>query len=935
MSDNCIYILDSYGLIYRAYFALINHPLTNKNGENINSVVIFFKNLRALLKSHNPKYLAAAFDSRTPTFRHEMYAEYKATRAKTPEDLHAQIPWIEEILSGLGIPVLQKDGYEADDIIATVAKKCAEENRECRILSGDKDLLQLVTDTCLQMQPDKASGGWETLNKDDVLAKWGVGPEKILDYLSLTGDTADNVPGVKGVGDKTAVKLLTQYQSLDGIYGHAEEIKGALGEKIRNDRENAYFSKKLITLNNEVPIEIDFESFSTDNLDFDRAAALLNKYGAFQVASSFSKNAAKAEPAEEKRQSVPAAPQQGNFTEPPLKKAETVIQNKGNYTALTKKEQLSSLIDDILSSKNKTAAFDTETTGLNSLKDSLVGFSLCTEEGKSCYIPVLLPGEMFAPETIAKSDCINELERLFANPEVTVIMHNGKFDLEVLKTSGMKQEIRCSVFDTMVAAWLLNPSESGKSPYSLETLSENYLGLKGIEFSDIVPKGSTFADVPLEQAVPYGAEDADFTFRLYKLFSSIIEENSLHELFYGMEMKVLPILASMETSGIHLDKKELAAYGIELKKLIADKEKEIYDKAGHEFNIASTKQLQDVLFEEQGLTGSKKTKTGYSTDTAVLEELSETTDNPLPSLILEYRSYTKLLNTYVETLPLLADEASRVHTSFMQTGTATGRLSSKEPNLQNIPVRDENGRRIRSAFTAEQGTVLISADYAQIELVILSHLSGDKNLSQAFIDGADVHKSTAALIYGISPDEVTPQQRRFAKTVNFGVMYGMSAFRLAKELDISRTEAKNFIDQYFRTYSGVRDFISRTIEDAAAKGYTETITGRRRYVPELRNTNKLIQQSGQRIAVNSPIQGSAADIVKKAMIDVNEEIKKQKLPVKMLLQVHDELIFECPDDESLIKKAVALITDRMEHTFKLNVPLRVSVEYGKNWGCFH
>ena len=931
MSDNCVYILDSYGLIYRAYFALINHPLTNKNGDNINSVVIFFKNLRALLKSHSPKYLAAAFDSRTPTFRHEMYAEYKANRAKTPEDLHAQIPWIEEILTGLGIPVLQKDGYEADDIIATVAKKCAEENRECRILSGDKDLLQLVTDTCLQMQPDKASGGWETLKKDDVLAKWGVGPEKILDYLSLTGDTADNVPGVKGVGDKTAVKLLTQYQSLDGIYEHAEEIKGALGEKIRNNRDNAYFSKKLITLNNEVPVEIDFESFKTDSLDFDRAAALLNKYGAFQVASSFSKNAPAADPGEESR--IPAS--SSVQAEPPLKKAETVIQNKGNYTAFTKKEQLSSFIDDILSSKNKCVAFDTETTGLNSLKDRLAGFSLCTEEGKAFYIPVILPGEMFAPETIAKADCINELEKLFSNPEVTVIMHNGKFDLEVLKTNGMQKEILCSVFDTMVAAWLLNPSESGKSPYSLETLSENYLGLKGIEFSDIVPKGSTFADVPLEQAVPYGAEDADFTFRLYKLFSSLMEEKSLHELFYGMEMKILPILASMETAGIHLDKKELADYGTELKKLIADKEKEIYIQAGHEFNIASTKQLQEVLFEEQSLTGSKKTKTGYSTDTAVLEELSETTDNPLPFLILEYRSYTKLLNTYVETLPLLADEASRVHTSFMQTGTATGRLSSKEPNLQNIPVRDENGRRIRSAFTAEQGTVLISADYAQIELVILSHLSGDRNLSSAFINGTDVHKSTAALIYGITPEEVTPQQRRFAKTVNFGVMYGMSAFRLAKELDISRTEAKDFIDRYFKTYSGVKDFINKTIEDAAAKGYTETVTGRRRYIPELRNKNKLIQQSGQRIAVNSPIQGSAADIVKKAMIDVNEEIKKQNLPVRMLLQVHDELIFECSDDESIIKQAVALITDRMEHTFKLNVPLRVSVEYGKNWGCFH
>ncbi|MCR5217938.1 DNA polymerase I [Treponema sp.] len=943
MSDKSIYIIDSYGLIYRAYFALINHPLTNREGNNINSVVIFFKNLRALLKHYNPSFLAAAFDSRTPTFRHQMYSEYKATRAKTPEDLHAQIPWIEEILRGMGIPVLQKDGFEADDIIATVARKCREENRECRILSGDKDLLQLVTDTCLQMQPDKASGGWECLGINDVVNEWGVGPEKILDYLSLTGDAADNVPGVKGVGGKTAVKLLTQYQTLDGIYEHAEEIKGALGEKIRGDKDNAYFSKKLITLEENVPLDIDFESFKTDNLDFDTAASLLNKYGAFQVASTYSNNPAAGgnkqadttKAGNKKAENKNKVPGENTENELLPKKTGAVIQNKGDYKGITKLEELSSIINDILSSKDKVIALDTETTGLNSLNTELAGFSLCNEEGKAYYVPVMLPGEMFAPETISKKDCLNELARLFADKDLTLVMHNGKFDLEVLKCNGLKEEASCHLFDTMIAAWLINPSESGKSPYSLESLGENYLGLKGIEFSDIVPKGSTFADIPLEEAVPYGAEDADFTFKLYKLFEPVIEKAGLHDLFYGMEMKILPILASMESAGIHLDKKALDEYGKELKKLIEEKEKGIYQAAGHEFNIASTKQLQQVLFEEQGLTGSKKTKTGYSTDTAVLEELSDSTDNPLPALILEYRSYTKLLNTYVETLPLLADKESRVHTSFMQTGTATGRLSSKEPNLQNIPVRDENGRRIRSAFTAIPGTVLISADYAQIELVILSHLSGDKNLSQSFIDGTDVHKATAALIYGIKPEEVSPEQRRFAKTVNFGVMYGMSAFRLAKELGISRTEAKNFIDQYFNTYSGVKAFIDNTIEDARSKGYVETITGRRRYVNELRNTNKMIQQSGERIAVNSPIQGSAADIVKKAMIDVNEELKKQKLPVKMLLQVHDELIFECPDDEESIKKAITLITDKMEHTFKLNVPLRVSVEYGKNWGCFH
>ena len=486
----------------------------------------------------------------------------------------------------------------------------------------------------------------------------------------------------------------------------------------------------------------------------------------------------------------------------------------------------------------------------------------------------------------------------------------------------------------MVAAWLLNPGASGKSPFSLEYLGETRLGLKGIEFKDLVKKGQTFADVPLEQAAEYGAEDSDFTFQLYEIFRKQISENNLDVLF-EMEMKVLPVLVSMELEGIHLDNSALNQYSIELKKLIEDKEKEIHGLAGHEFNIASTKQLQTVLFEEKGFKTAKKTKTGYSTDTAVLEELAESTDDPLPKAILDYRSYTKLQSTYVEALPVLADKNGRLHTSFLQTGTATGRLSSRDPNLQNIPVRDDGGRRIRSAFTAMPGMVLISADYSQIELVVLAHLSGDSNLSSAFINGIDVHKSTAALVYNISPDEVTPEQRRFAKTVNFGVMYGMSAFRLANELNISRTEAKNFIDQYFMTYSSVKKFLDDTKENAKANGYVETITGRRRYIPEIRSSNKMVLQGAERIAINTPIQGSAADIVKTAMINVAAKIKETGSPLKMLLQVHDELIFECPEDESEVKKAIELIQTEMENAFKLNVPLRVSIEYGKNWGEFH
>lgn len=922
--NKTVYIIDSYGLIYRAYFALLNHPLTNPGGDNISALVIFFKNLKALISKYNPCYLAAAFDSRAKTFRHELYADYKAKRAKTPEDLHAQIPWIEEVLEALEIPVLRYDGFEADDIIATVARKCAEENRPCRILSGDKDLLQLVTDTCLEMQPDRANGGWEVIGAHEVLEKWGIPPEKILDYLSLVGDASDNVPGVKGVGDKTALKLLTQYGSLDGIYEHSSEIKGALGEKIRSDRDNAYFSKRLISLRYDVPVDVDFESFCTKRINFKSGSEILEKYGAYSIAKSFASDFS-AEIQPEDKFALHENDAEENA--PPLK------QNEGDYRPCTSLDELKNFVESILNSEEKAVAFDTETDSLNSHEAGLVGFSLSFEKGRGIYVPVFLGGGMFAPETISKKDCLAVLEKLFSEKELTLAMHNGKFDLEVLAANGMKKRPECKIFDTMVAAWLLNPAASGKSPYSLEYLAETKLGLKGIEFKDIVQKNQTFADVPLEKAFKYGAEDSDFTLQLYYLLKDELKKADLENLFYQMEMNVLPILVSMEIRGIHLDKKKLNEYKNELSVLISEKEKEIYKEAGCEFNIASPKQLQEILFEKRNLPHGKKTKTGYSTDTAVLEELAFSTNDALPKMILDYRSYTKLQSTYVEALPLLADKNERIHTSFLQTGTATGRLSSRDPNLQNIPVRDESGRRIRAAFTAEPGTVLISADYSQIELVVLAHLSGDKNLCSAFINGIDVHKSTAALIYGISPEDVKPEQRRFAKTVNFGVMYGMSAFRLANELGISRTEAKNFIEQYFSTYSDVKKFLDETKRMARENGYVETITGRRRYIPEIKSSSKIVLQGAERIAINTPIQGSAADIVKTAMIKVQAALEKSGAGARMLLQVHDELIFECPEDS--VEKTVMIIQHEMENAVQLKVPLRVSVEHGKNWGEFH
>ncbi|MBP5157473.1 MAG: DNA polymerase I, partial [Treponema sp.] len=790
-----------------------------------------------------------------------------------------------------------------------------------------------------------------------VKAKWGLEPSGILDYLSLVGDSADNVPGVKGVGDKTALKLLGQYGSLDGIYAHADEIKGAIGNKIRDGKESAYFSKKLISLRYDVPLDVDFASFTTDNLDFSAAAARLVEYGAAAVAKSLaSLGKGGAVPSEDSAGAPSDDSGNGLFSSPSpsadvpaapgdaaaasgggMDNARPLRKNEGSYRAVQELAGLTAFVDEILASPEKVAAFDTETDSLDSHAARLVGFSLCHTAGKGIYVPVILPGEMFAPPTVPKEDCLVQLARLFACPDLMLVMHNGKFDLEVLAANGYDKPLACKIADTMVAAWLLEPDAMGKTPYSLEYLSEKELALAGTEFNDIVPKGQTFADVPLEKAAPYGAEDADFTFQLWTLFKKRLSEQGLEGLYFDLEMKLLPVLARMEGAGIHIDKSALAAYKVELEKEIAGKEKEIFAEAGHEFNIASTKQLQQVLFEERKLVPGKKTRTGYSTDTSVLEELSERTADRLPKMILDYRGATKLLSTYVETLPTLADGNDRIHTSFLQTGTATGRLSSRDPNLQNIPVRDEAGRRIRSAFTAVPGTLLISADYSQIELVILAHLSGDQNLCRAFLDGVDVHRSTAALVYGVNPEDVTPDMRRFVKTVNFGIMYGMSAFRLAGELGITRTEAKDFIDRYFANYADVKKFIDRTVAEAHATGYSTTILGRRRQIRGINSRNKNEQQAAERIAVNTPIQGSAADIVKTAMVSLQAELDARgwNKDVHMLLQVHDELIFECPDDAQKLDELVVLIRDKMEHAAQLNIPLRVSIEHGKSWGEFH
>ena len=958
-TQDTLYLLDSYGLIYRSYFAFVSHPLTNKAGENVSALYGFFRSLAMMLKTYRPQYFLAAFDSRTPTFRHEWYPEYKATRDKTPEDLHAQIPHIEKILTTLGIACLRKDGFEADDIIATLACRAAREGRRCVIISGDKDLAQLVGDFVSVLKPDK-SEALAHCGIEEVKEHWGVAPAQMLDYLSLIGDASDNIPGVKGIGPKTAVKLLQDYGTLDAVYEHINSIAGAVQKKLAAGKESAYFSKKLITLAADIPIEGSIEDYRCDALHYTEAAALLKEYELPRLGELYTKAAEEAGTA-----GAAAAPntvatggsagsssaENGSGTGDAIARGKAASfaatgtkavagtgngttpaelrKNTGEYRTVTDAEELEAVI--AAAEAQGFAAFDCETTGLNPLYDTLVGFSLSLKAGTGIYVPLKAPtpelGEQ--PFTVMPLATAKKLlARLWSNEALTLILHNGKFDYQVLRTAKIFTRAGCRLFDTMIASWLLEPDNLS---FGLENLAEAQLGLQGINYKDVVPKGCTFAAVPLPQATEYAAEDADFTLQLYHLYKPALEQANLTALFETLEMPLMPLLADMEAQGIFLKKEELAAFSEELADTLARDEAEIYKLVGHPFNIASPKQLQEVLFTERKLPTGKKTKTGYSTDISVLEELAAIDE--LPAKILDYRASAKLKSGYADALPLLADTHGRIHTSFIQTGTATGRLSSRDPNLQNIPIRGEEGRKIRKAFYAADGCKLISADYAQIELVILAHFSQDENLVKAFRHGTDVHAATAALIFNVPVENVVPDMRRIAKVINFGVMYGMSAFRLANQLRISRTEAAKFITRYFTTYSGVSAFMETLKESAAEKGFVETLMGRRRYIRAINSRNQTQRAAAERIAINTPIQGSAADIVKTAMLRVDRALKQQQLKARLLLQVHDELILEAPDAE--VDTVKALLKQEMEHVVELAVPLRVSIESGSCWGDFH
>ncbi|MDR3277014.1 MAG: DNA polymerase I [Treponema sp.] len=958
-----LYLIDAYGLIYRYYFAFINRPLRNPAGRNISALYGFAQTLISLIDGgagtgvppvpggERPRRLAAVFDSMGPTFRHKMYAEYKATRQKAPEDLHAQVPLVEETLKALGVPVLRSKGYEADDIIATLARRCQAEGRPCYIISADKDLLQLVEKDTWELRPLKLSGAnrggpggaatgfpYEPVGPDLVKAEWGVGPERILDLLSLIGDSSDNVPGVKGIGEKTAVKLMTRYGSLDEIYKNLAGIEGTLGKKLAEGRESAEFSRKLIALDYAVPLPIKhIDELSIENLDRRAGAAVLFREGVRQSARKLDPKAGAGTIFEEAPGGVPGNGPDG----PPGGEGQSAVlmdenrlrdslRGDGVYRTILEMKDLEALLAE--GRKQGLLALDFETDSLDAWHARPVGISLALRPKEAAYVP-LAPHASTGDGTMGPAPYLDpkavraRLAPLLADPAMTIAAHNAKYDYEVSRGWGLPRW-SCRIWDTMVAAWVDDPERNN---YALDSLVRNFLDYSPLAYNDIVPKGGTFDQVDLATAARYSAEDADLSLRMKALLEPRLQRTEGIKLFQDLEMPLLPILAEMEGQGIMIEPEVLQDYGLELGTELAELQRQTYIIVGHEFNLSSPKQLQEVLYKERKLTPGKKTKTGFSTDAAALEALAR--EDPVPALILRHRTLAKLKSTYVDTLPAEADSQGRIHSNFVQTGTATGRLSSREPNLQNIPIRDDEGRRIREAFAAKPGHLLISADYSQIELVVLAHLSEDPNLIAAFSEGRDVHARTAALIFGIEEEAVSPEQRRIAKTINFGVMYGMSAFRLSNELSITRTQAMAFIDAYFKTYAGVRRFIDELIKKTEGTGWVSTILGRRRAIPAINSRNKTEKAAAERVAVNTPIQGSAADIVKTAMLDLDRALSAAKSPARLLLQVHDELILEAPEAEA--PAAAALVREKMENAVMLRAPLRVSVEIGRHWGDFH
>lgn len=911
-----LYLVDGSSYIYRAYYA-IRH-LSTPSGHPTNAIYGFIQMLLKLLKDYNPQHLAVVFDAGRTTFRTDMYPEYKANRAAMPDDLRMQMEPIREVVRAFNIATLELQGYEADDIIGTLAGLFADQGGDVVVVTGDKDLMQIVTDqvTLLDTMKGTESG------ISQVVERFGVGPERVTDILGLAGDSSDNIPGVPGIGEKTAAKLIQEFGSLDSLLDRADEVKGKNGEKLREFREQAILSRRLATIERNVPMEFNLKELSAREPDRETLNAFFKKF---------------------------------NFTSLIKELTGKATLSAENYRTVATTAEFDKMITDLEQSGE--FALDLETTSLDPRQARIVGFSFSFRDHEACYIPVghvdsgPLPHHAAdsGPLFTVQSTGTGHSERLVAgqlpadlvfaglrplleNPALRKVGQNIKFDMQVLANNGIN--LRGVWFDTMLASYLLNPSRLG---HGLDALAQEHLNHRMISYHDVTGNGrvqKSFAEVDIESASRYAAEDADVTWLLKRKLEPLLESGGGQDLLHSVEMPLVPILAAMENHGVLLDSTLLNSLSADFAERMRIEEERIFALAGEQFNLNSPKQLGDVLFERLGLKTGKKTKgkSSWSTDNEVLTALAE--EHEIARLILDYRSIAKLKTTYTDSLPRLVNpRTGRVHTSYNQTVTSTGRLSSSDPNLQNIPIRTEEGRRIRHAFIAPPGHVIMSADYSQIELRVLAHLSNDAVFCHAFANDEDIHTRTAAEVFDLFPEMVTPEMRRQAKTINFGIIYGQGAFSLAKQLGIARKTAEEFINAYKERHHGAISFLDSCVREAEEHGCVRTILGRRLPIPDIHSSNGNVLAFARRNAINYPIQGSAADIIKCAMIRVDSRISQERLHSRLIMQVHDELVFEVPETELVAMEQ--LVEEEMEHAVETRVPLKVDISYGANWSEAH
>lgn len=924
-----LFLLDAYALIYRAYYALLRTPRINSKGLNTSAIFGFVNTLEDILKREQPTHIAVVFDPSGPTFRHEAFERYKANREATPEDIRLAVPIIKRLVEAYRIPVISVDGYEADDVIGTLAGLAEKEGFEVFMMTPDKDYGQLVTEHIKIYKPGYGGSGFDILGVPEVLKRWGIDSvSQVVDILGLMGDASDNIPGCPGVGEKTAVKLLLQFGSIENMLEHTDELKGAIKAKIENNREQIVFSKFLATIKTDVPVEFREEDFVREEAD---RTALLEIFSDLEFRSHISRimgrdngvyATARAEQASlfdsvNRKTAVWSA----NVADVPVNmELDTIETVNHHYRCIVTEEEQMELV--ALLSASRMFCFDTETTALDAVMAELVGMSFAIAEHEAYYVPV--PAD--------RREAVIVLERfrpLFENADIEKTGHNLKYDMLVLSNYGI--EVRGRLFDTIVAHYLLQP----ELHHNMDYLAESLLKYRTVHIDSLIgPRGKkqlSMRAVPVEKVSDYAAEDADVTLRLRTILEKQLVAQNLTELFYEIEMPLLRVLADMERTGVLIDDFALSQTSEILTARMQLIERHIREITGEEINLSSPKQVGELLFDTLKLSDkARKTKSKgqYVTDEETLEALRH--KHPVVGEILDYRGLKKLLSTYVDALPkLINPRTGRVHTSFNQTVTATGRLSSSNPNLQNIPIRDEQGKEIRKAFIASEGCVFLSADYSQVELRIMAHLSGDKNMIEAFRSDHDIHAATAAKIFHVAIEEVTPEMRRKAKTANFGIIYGISTFGLSERLGISRTEAKDLIDGYFASFPGVRAYIDNTVERARNEGFVETLLHRRRYLSDINSRNSNVRGYAERNAVNAPIQGTAADIIKIAMVRIARRMKEENLGSQMIIQVHDELNFNVPRSEIGILSAI--VREEMENAFELSVPLKVDIGTGSNW----